>query len=144
MTRVDFYILPGEDAQARRILACRIAEKAYRMKHKIFLLVDNDAEARAIDDLLWTFRQGSFLPHCLANSDSYDPLAAAAIGNGPAPEPFYDLLINLSLKNPKDWQRFQRVAEIVDQTPEVRQAGREKYRAYQQQGAELHTHKIEI
>ncbi len=143
MTRVDFYLLPGQDIQTRRAYACRITEKAYRTGHKIAILAADDTEASILDDLLWTFRQGSFIPHTLAENYANDPLAPVVIGTGEVPEPFKGLLINLSPDLPENWQHFQRIAEIINEDPGIRQAGRKKYQLYQEHGVELHTHRIE-
>ncbi len=143
MTRVDFYLLPGQDPQTRRAYACRIAEKAYRTGHKVFILAADDTEANILDDLLWTFRQGSFIPHTLAENYPNDPLVPIVIGTSEAPESFDELLINLNPNPPENWQQFHRIAEVINEAPEIRQAGRKKYRIYQEQEAELHTHKIE-
>ena len=61
--RVDFYILAAADSAARLRFACRLAEKAYHLKHRVHLHTASAAAAADVDDLLWTFRQGSFVPH---------------------------------------------------------------------------------
>ncbi len=143
MPRVDFYILPGADRAARQVFVCRLAEKAWKAGHKVFIRTCDATEAAQLDELLWTFRQGSFVPHTLAENHESDPLATVLIGTGPAPEAFHDLLINLTPEAPEDWRQFQRIAEIVDQEESVRQAGRKKYRFYQSQGIEPATHKLD-
>ncbi|XSG85937.1 MAG: DNA polymerase III subunit chi [Methylohalobius sp. ZOD2] len=143
MTRVDFYLLPGRDSRARHLFACRLTEKAYRMEHNVFLRTADSDESRVLDDLLWTFRQGSFVPHTLTENRVSDPLVPAAIGADEPPEAFHQLLINLNPELPTDWHRFERIAEILTQDDATRTAGRQKYRVYQQQGAELHVHRIE-
>ncbi len=142
MTRVDFYLLPDRDPQARRVFACRLAEKAYRLEHKVFICTEGEAEARILDDLLWTFRQGSFVPHTLVENFPNDPMVAVVIGTDAAPAPFHTLLINLSPEVPSDWQRFLRIAEVITQDDTTRTQGRSKYRFYQDQSAELHLHQL--
>lgn len=143
MPRIDFYLLANRGATARHLFACRLAEKAWKTGHKVFIRVNDATEAAILDNLLWTFRQGSFVPHTLAENHENDPLAAVLIGSGPAPEAFHDLLVNLTPEVPEDWQSFERIAEIVDQEENVRQAGRQKYRFYQSQGVEPATHKLD-
>lgn len=144
MTRVDFYVLPGADPHERRVYACKIAEKAWRQGMKIHLRTGTEAEAEIMDKLLWTFRQGSFIPH--ERSDA--PPAARAdiavlIGPAPAPEDFADLLVNLAQDIPPESPRYARLAEIVDQDETVRAEGRKRYMAYKREGMELETHKLE-
>ncbi len=143
MPQVDFYVLPSADPAGRQLFTCRLAEKAWKAGHKIFIRSTDATEAAVLDDRLWTFRQGSFVPHTLAENHENDPLAAALIGTGTAPGDFHDLLINLAPDVPEDWQTYRRIAEIVDGDEAVRRAGREKYRFYRNQGIEPATHRIE-
>ena len=68
MTRVDFYVLPDTADGARLEFACRIAEKAYTQAHRVYVHAASAAEAARLDELLWTFRDTSFVPHALAGA----------------------------------------------------------------------------
>jgi DNA polymerase III subunit chi len=139
-TRVDFYVLQSDDPATRRITACRLIEKIYRQGLSVFVNLDTEEEAKRFDDLLWTFRQGSFVPH-----EPYDPQgdeAPVLIGfGGPVPGG-QDVLLNLGGIMPSGHDGYPRIAEIVDQDPEVRLAGRTRYRQYQASGMELQTHQL--
>jgi DNA polymerase-3 subunit chi len=50
------------------------------------------------------------------------------------PLPHHDLLINLSQSLPDGFQNFQRVIEIVSSEEQDADAGRQRFRLYQQQG----------
>ena len=63
MAEVSFYILPSESTQERYEFACKLIEKAYRSGCFCYVLTDNAEQSQKIDDLLWTFRAGSFIPH---------------------------------------------------------------------------------
>ena len=63
MARVDFYVLNQSGEQARRQFACKLAEKAYRLKNTVHIVAGSRADAERLDELLWTFRDGSFVPH---------------------------------------------------------------------------------
>ena len=141
LPRVDFYILPAEDPAARDLLACRLTEKACKMGHKVYLHTDTAGHARQLDELLWTFRAGSFLPHALADG-APEPAAPILIGSGDAAPPVRDVLINLAAAVPPFFGQFERVAEIVDQSAEVKQAGRERFRFYRDQGCPPESHTI--
>lgn len=139
-TRVDFYVLQTDDPAQRRITACRLIEKIYRQGLSVFVNLDSEEEAQRFDDLLWTFRQGSFVPH--------EPYASSAgevpvlIGFGTPVPGGQDVLLNLGVVLPKGHEGYPRIAEIVDQDPDVRLAGRTRYRQYQTSGMELQTHQI--
>lgn len=145
MTRVDFYVLEDDAEQAREHFACRLAEKAWRMKHTIYLHAASPREAERLDALLWTFSDGSFLPHVL-EKPGLDPALAAAtpVRVGAGPEPAFDaqLLVNLDGEVPLFFSRFERVAEIIAGGEQQRALGRERFRFYRDRGYTLATHKL--
>ncbi len=61
--RVDFYILDDASATGRLKLACKLAEKAYLAAQSVLIWHSQPDELKALDELLWTFRDGSFVPH---------------------------------------------------------------------------------
>ena len=40
MTRIDFYIVQHSEPSSRERFACRLAEKAYRLGHRIYIHTD--------------------------------------------------------------------------------------------------------
>ncbi|MBI3562524.1 MAG: DNA polymerase III subunit chi [Gammaproteobacteria bacterium] len=141
MTRVDFYISPNLALKMRVQLACRIAEKAYQTQHRVYLHVASPEQANELDTLLWVFRPGSFVPHCLGDA----PHAAATpvlIGNELPPPQAGDVLINLSDQVPGFFSRFARVAEIICGDEPSRQKGRERYKFYRERGYPLESHTL--
>ena len=95
MTKVDFYLLPEQASQSRELLACRLAEKAFHKQHHIYIHAASLDQATRLDDLLWTFNQGSFLPHDLVTPDKA-ATTVITIGYQDAPAINYDVMINLS------------------------------------------------
>lgn len=139
--RVDFYVLDAAGEAARQRFACRLAEKAYRMDHRVHLHAGSAAAAATVDELLWTFRQGAFVPHeILAAADA--PASPVTIGHDRESAPAAELLINLDDTVPGCVHAFERVAEIIDDSVDGRRRGRERYRHYQQLGIEPSTHNI--
>lgn len=147
MTRVDFYILSAEGPTARQRFACRIAEKAWKSGNRVYLHTASDAEARLMDELLWTYRQDSFVPHAVfapqSPDDGPDETVAVLIGTGAAPPTIdenLDVLVSLVEDVPAFYQSFARVAEIVSADPPSRDAGRQRFRMYREQGCKLESH----
>lgn len=138
--RVDFYILPSDSARERALFACRLAEKAYQQGHQLFLRVSDAAEAARLDELLWTFRQGSFLPHARMEAAEGEPIL---IGTEVGERTPRDVLVNLAESLPAHWSDHERVAEVVNQAPAVLQGSRARYRAYREHGSEPHTHRMD-
>lgn len=141
MTRVDFYILADTAPDAGLRFACRLIEKAHAEGHRVYWHLADETSCRAADELLWTFRQGSFVPHArAADLSGPDDPAPVAIGSGEPPAGFDDILVNQHPEVPDFFSCFERDLEIV--TPELRDPGRRRYRFYQERGYPLNTHKI--
>src|ERR1044072_7637022 len=115
--RVDFYVSDAAGADVRLRLACRITEKAYLAKQKVVVLLDDAQSLRRFDELLWTFGDGSFVPHDAVNAASPDCEAPVALTTGPLPPAHTDVLINLGGAVPGGYERFARVAEFLDARP---------------------------
>jgi len=143
VTRIDFYILEREAANARQILACRLAEKAVRHDNDVLINVPTDADSARLDELLWTFSQSSFLPHRQLAGSTEDQGERVLIACRTAPDQGpWDLLINLTDEVPEFFSQFQRMAELIDGSEDSKAAGRERFRYYRDRGYELHTHQV--
>jgi len=144
VTRVEFYILDRPGKEARLNFACRLAEKATSKDLEVLINTETDADSARLDELLWTFSQGSFLPHrVLSDAAGEDEAEPVLIGCNREPEDgSWDLLINLAPEVPEFFGRFSRVAELVGGEEQDKAAGRERFRYYRDRGYELKTHHI--
>jgi DNA polymerase-3 subunit chi len=141
MARVDFYVLSQSGEQARRLFACKLAEKAYRLENTVHIIAASRTDAERLDELLWTFRDGSFVPHHIVTATG-NPESPISIGcDSDAVEP-RDLLINLCDEVPATAESFPRVAELVSSDQDSKQRSRARYSHYRDQGHELNTHKL--
>ena len=66
MTRIDFYILPVAEPHGALSFACRLAEKAWQAGNGVYIHGADEEQARALDAMLWQFRDSAFVPHELA------------------------------------------------------------------------------
>ena len=124
----------------------------------MYILADTDEDATRMDDLLWTFEQDSFVPHerwhGVGDSNTIDEapdsetagdaplMTRVLIGTTTQPPALPELLINLGAAVPEWFAQCPRVAEIVGATPHCKAAGRQRYRAYREQGVPLRTHEV--
>ena len=142
MSRVDFYVLAQADERARQMLACKLAEKAWRLDNTVYIHASSRQDAEHVDQLLWTFRDGSFVPHGLAGRNDgteSSPIMVGADDDGVDPR---DLLINLCDEIPAFAESFPRVAELVTSDESCRLASRKRYATYRAKGHELNTHNL--
>ena len=140
MARIDFYILEQAGPKARLVFACRLAEKAWRLDNTVHVLAEDDRTARELDELLWTFRDGSFVPH--ERIGAGEPESPVTIGTPGTTSGGGDLLINLSTDVPPEIDAFTRIAELVTSDDDIRVAGRRRFSEYRKQGHELATHNV--
>ena len=148
--RVDFYVLNGKAPRERWMVGCRLAEKAYLLDMTVVLLSETGADAEALDELLWTFSERSFVPHELRRAVQPPPGA----GPPPADAPVQvtpdldsigpaDLLVNLSGRLPGGLDRFKRIAEIIDGDDDRRRSGRERFKTYRELKLPVETHQLD-
>lgn len=141
MPRVDFYLLDDADERSWLHLACRLTEKAFSQSHQVCIAVDSDKDAQALDTLLWTFRDRSFIPHAIADGGAAtgEPVL---ITSGPAPEGMSDVLINLRKQVPEEFTRFARVVEPLNGDAARRQEGRTRFKRYRDCGITPESHNL--
>lgn len=142
MTDIDFYIVSAPHGQEREKFACRLTEKIYRLGHRIHIHTDSADHAARLDDLLWTYRDGSFVPHGLQQNADDDLQFPVVIGHDGEPGDSAEILINLARDVPLFFSRFERVAEIITDDESQKTAGRERFRFYRDRGYPLKTHSI--
>ena len=138
---VDFYILDSNDPRARLSIVCRLTEKAWHQGYRIFILTESEDQQKTVDDLLWTFRAGSFIPHACMNGrfPTDTPVALGSVLNSEF-EP--TVLINLQSTPVDPPASVERIIEIIDQDERVRTDGRSRYRHYQKIGKTVRSHRI--
>lgn len=137
MQKVDFYILEGTKQRAL-LFVCELAQKYYQEKKLIYIHTDSRHTAELLDNLLWTYRDDSFLPHGIDEEKMSFPIQ---IGFHDIATHHHDLLINLHPDIPNQFQQFNHIIEIVFSDPLVQQLARNRYKQYRDKGIELTTHK---
>ena len=139
MTLVGFYVVQTSDPGQRLRVAARLVDKAFQRGHRVFINATDEAQATELNELLWSFRPASFLPHGLHGQEHSESIA---IGWGQEPDNHNDLLINLQLEIPSFFSRFARVAEVVTQEPDSLAALRKSWTFYKERGYQLEKHDL--
>ena len=143
--QVDFYVRPETSPDALENFACRLVEKVWRRGHHVLVVTASETAARRFDDLLWTFRDESFVPHRrigASNPVVTEPASEPVIVSTPGVwDGEVDVLLNLTPSVPEEVARAARIAEIVSAGGAGRDAGRARYREYRSRGFELRTHR---
>ncbi len=146
MTRVDFYILPEQAPTPGNPLAvaCRLCDKAAAARQTVYVYTPDAGAADALDGMLWSFRQGSFITHeRWADGTTLEPPPPAVlIGADQPPDSHHQIMINLGHEVPAFFSRFERVLEMVHGDTEERARCRARYKFYRDRGYALETHEL--
>ena len=139
--QVDFYLL-GETSPGADKLACRLALMALERKQKIFIITDSKRAGKQLDELMWQYPEGRFLPHAMIGEQD-STKAPVQIGTLSGLNPA-DVVINLCHEAVPQPERFSRVLEIVPYADDEKAASRVKFRVYRNLGLDPQTHEINI
>ncbi len=145
MTHIDFYVPQNPDVGNPDLLVCRFVEKAFRLGHETYILTADPQRSARLDELLWTFSPGSFIPHRLSrcgDDSADDPHTTVFIGHEEPPPTCHDILVSLRPEVPGCFSRFQRVAEFVGAEEEEKQQARIRFRFYRDRGYPLENHTV--
>lgn len=116
---------------------CRVVQKIFQISRRVAILLDSSERARQLDDLLWTFNQGSFIPHGLAPCGE-----AVCLATDLESLRSYPILILLTNTLPTDLAGFERIVDFIFPAQDQVLAARERYKALQKQGFQLTLHKL--
>lgn len=147
MARIDFHSNVNDKLE----YACRLTRKIWSatvegQPVRNILIVGDTADLKKLDELLWTFSDIDFLPHCFIDDELAleTPIVLADDFTSPSLKsiPHADVMIHLGIRMPEDVPalvaRFPRIVEVVTLNEAERLAGRNRYKVYRDLGHELH------
>jgi DNA polymerase-3 subunit chi len=147
MARIDFHSNVADKLE----YACRLTRKIWSATPegqpvRNIVIVGEKSDLKKLDELLWSFSNTDFLPHCFiddeAASETPIVLSESFVSPSLASIPHADVMVHLGMRMPEDVPalvaRFPRIVEVVTVNEAERLAGRERYKAYRELGHELH------
>ena len=137
MTRIDFY----SNAEPKLRFACQLTAKALQRSLRVVIYVVDEATARDIDNMLWTFQAAGSIPHCPA-IHALASETPVVIAREDAGMPHYQVMLNLHNESPASFSRFDRLIELVGTGDDDRRLARDRYRFYRDRGYEIHHHDL--
>ena len=126
---VTFHVLNSQAPRARLAYLIQLLEVGW-VTRRITLRLPDETAAVRLDRQLWQYAPEAFLPHALGEEAPTSPIRLW----GADIPPQGDLLINLHPELTPHWQGYEEVIELLDQSPELIERGRQRWRAYRQQG----------
>jgi DNA polymerase-3 subunit chi len=131
MTEIRFYHIQKKSAEAT---VFDLAERALARGHKILIRLQDEDEAKRLNDFLWINKPDSFLPHGMDKPES-QPIFLTATNDNPNNSDVLFLMPGCETGGVGD---FALVCDILDgRDGEQVAAGRTRYRDWKAQGHEL-------
>jgi DNA polymerase-3 subunit chi len=133
--RADFYLIDKPRFREQPLLlVCELARKAYAAQQPLLILTRDFAQAEAVDELLWSFDEDSFIPHQLAGDedDATTAVLIVPLGMETADRPLV-----LNLRDACAPGNYERVLEVVSADPSAREGSRARWKEYQRRGFEV-------
>ncbi|MES2141659.1 MAG: DNA polymerase III subunit chi [Pseudomonadota bacterium] len=144
MSNVNFYLLKTPNQEDVYRVLCRLVDKAYQQQQQAYIHASSLQEAQRIDDLLWTFRDISFIPHQLEEAPPSQPPILITIATEEPKQTNYDILFNLTHTVPHFFSKFSRIIEMVCEEKIYKTHARKKYKVYKEKNCSLTTHNISL
>ena len=136
---VCFHTLAAAGHAARFKQACLLTEQAYLAGERVLVWLQDDEALNRFDEMLWTFGDGTFVPHELlaASASIAAPvqLHAGTSISADLPGSGFSTLVMLRDEATESALQFPQVIEIVDAEPGSRDAGRSRFRFYRDHGS---------
>jgi DNA polymerase-3 subunit chi len=137
--QIDFYVLDSPDQSAEHF-ACRLAIMAWEQGHNVAVLTADEDDAKSLDEVMWDYPPGRFLPHSRGKAGSDTPVCIDT--HHAEIQADRDVVINLADNAVPEPGRFKRLLEIVPSAEHKRLASRHKFREYRDLGLNPESHKI--
>lgn len=139
LQQADFYIIEATDSEARWRFACRLTETILAQGKKIHIHLGSEQDEQLLDELLWSFKPESFIPHL--NVEAPDAMSVNVhLSTGSQQPVNADVLINLAPVLPDYVGKFARLAEIASGEEAQLQILRAHYKQLKPLDIALNTH----
>lgn len=135
MTRVDFVRLKKPE-KARHL--CELAERYFQEGQRSLVSVLDDNQGVTLDRFMWTWKKGSFVPHCFDNGAVEcleDPVAIVTEESNPNNASILIMGKPLDMEFMRQFEHVFDFAELYDD--ELAQQSRQRFAAYRRAGFDV-------
>jgi DNA polymerase-3 subunit chi len=133
------------NAPGKLAYACRLLRKAAASGSTVAVLGDETALLK-LDELLWSFSALDFVPHgriptLSSTQRELTPIwLCTSVEDGQGRQ----VLINLTPAVPENFEKFERVIEVVSQDEADRQSARLRWKNYSERGIDIVRHDLNL
>lgn len=133
---VDFHLISATSLDDRNQYICETLETLYLSGQRVFVNTDAINEAHTLDELLWTFKIESFIPHNCAD-ETEQPTPPIQFGSDITKATPHTVLMNLAPTIPVIAGHYKKIIEIVHQDENAKTILRDHYKYYKQNGYQV-------
>jgi DNA polymerase III subunit chi len=138
MSELVFYVLNSSSFQAREAFLIKLLNKAQQQTRQVDVRFAQQQDAHRFDQKLWCEPPHSYIPHGLVK-DIHAPIQ---LYGEQIIQPSKDVLINLHPEFYDKFNQYQRTIELLDQSEDLIEKGRQRWRQYKALGLTPTIHKI--
>lgn len=141
MTELAFHF----GAPDKLAYACRLLRKAVASGARVAVVASDGALGR-LDNDLWSVSATDFIAHCTGGADATAQRRASVVlvnDTSQVLAPF-GVLVNLADTVPQQFERFERLIEVVSSHESDRQKARDRWRHYTAQGYAITRHDLNL
>jgi len=121
MAKVSFYLF--EKSNERQVQStCRLCRKILKQPAQIWLYCENTDLQQQLDEQLWSFDPGSFIPHGI------DQEQASICISSRLPQESDWIVFNFNNQALEQIDKFSHIIEIIENNESAKQLGREKFK----------------
>ena len=125
-----------QSSEERLRLVCEWTLRFYENGQTLAVHVAAPQEAGRLDEMLWTFQDGSFVPHVRASEAEEPVMEPVVICSDDQPAGEADVYIEAAGGEPREqFRNFLRILDFAELYDEgLAEASRRRYRAYKEAG----------
>ena len=121
-------------------VVCDVVENEFTNGNKVVVNVSDEEEGKVLDNMLWSWKQSSFIPHSLVTSLSESANDPVLITTDISENVSYETMI---LVNPTNIEKFDNYNTVIDfaekYNPTKIETDRKRYKLYRDQKFTIET-----
>jgi DNA polymerase-3 subunit chi len=138
MSELVFYVLNSSGFREREAFLVKLLAKAQQQQRKVDVRFGEVQDAQRFDQKLWCEPPHRYIPHGVEHT----PAAPIQLFGEKISRSCQDVLINLHPDFYASFNHYERTIELLDQSEELIEKGRERWRQYKALGLVPTVHKI--
>ena len=115
-------------------VVCDVVENEFSQGNKVIINVSDENEGKSLDNMLWSWKQSSFIPHSFSISLSESTKDPVLITSDVSDDLSYDTLILVNPSNIEKFNSFKTVIDFAEKyNPTKIETDRKRFKLYRDQ-----------